>query len=119
MPASSASLRLALRSTDIEGFTALSGATSARVLVDALNRYFDSVATAVYQQGGDVDKFLGDGMLAFFQDPVSALRAALHIQRRVDAFNAQQISGRAISFPTRISLVTGLCLVARIGSSDL
>lgn len=34
------------------------------------------------------------------------------------AFNAQQISRRDISFPTRVSLVTGPCLVARIGSRD-
>lgn len=38
--------------------------TSSAELLDALNRYFDILATTVYGQPGDVDKFLGDGMLA-------------------------------------------------------
>jgi adenylate cyclase len=104
--------------TDIEGFTTLSETVPAAELFDDLNRYFDILATTVYGQRGDVDKFLGDGMLAFFEEPSAALHAAMLIQKRVDAFNDQQIVARQTPFPTRISLVTGPCLLARIGSRD-
>lgn len=104
--------------TDIEGFTALSETVPAAELLDALNRYFDILATTVYGQGGDVDKYLGDGMLAFFKAPSAALDGAMLIQKRVDAFNDQQIVARQTPFTTRISLVTGPCLLARIGSRD-
>lgn len=104
--------------TDIEGFTALSETVPAAELLDSLNRYFDILATTVYGQQGDVDKFLGDGMLAFFEDPAAALQTALLIQKRINAFNDQQLVARQTPFITRISLVTGPCLLARIGSRD-
>jgi class 3 adenylate cyclase len=107
---------LTILTTDIQGFTTLNARMSVDVLIDDLNRYFDMLATTVYQARGDVDKFLGDGMLAFFVSPVAALQAACRIQRRVAAFNALQASKQRPTFPTRLGLVTGPCLVARIGS---
>ncbi len=107
---------LTILTTDIQGFTTLNARMSVDVLIDDLNRYFDTLATTVYQARGDVDKFLGDGMLAFFVSPVAALQAACRIQRRVAAFNALQASKQRPTFPTRLGLVTGPCLVARIGS---
>ncbi len=109
---------LTILTTDIQGFTALNESIPSAALIDDLNRYFDMLATTVYQENGDVDKFLGDGMLAFFQSPEAALRAALRVQKRVDAFNAQQIAARRIPFATRLALATGTCLVARVGSRD-
>jgi adenylate cyclase len=49
--------------TDVAGFTRLSESLAPDVLVYNLNRYLDVLATTVYQSGGDVDKFLGDGMI--------------------------------------------------------
>jgi class 3 adenylate cyclase len=107
---------LTILTTDIQGFTTLNAQVPVNRLIDDLNRYFDTLATTVYQERGDVDKFLGDGMLAFFVDPRAALRAACLIQRRIVAFNALQASKQRPTFPTRLGLVTGPCLVARIGS---
>ena len=84
--------------TDIEGFTKLSETIPAPELLDSLNRYFDILATTAYGQRGDVDKFLGDGMLSFFEEPSAALHAALLIQKRVDTFNDQQIGRPADPF---------------------
>ncbi len=109
---------LTVLTTDIQGFTTLNDRMPTEALIDALNRYFDMLATIVYQEHGDVDKFLGDGMLSFFTQPVAALRAALRIQQRVTEFNAQEVLQQRVPFPTRLGLVTGPCLVARIGSRD-
>lgn len=104
--------------TDVEGFTRLSEAADPEVLLDSLNEYLNILATTVYQHRGDVDKFLGDGMFAFFEDPAAALHAALWIQQRVSAFNAQQIAGLRPPLPTRVGLATGISLVGRVGSRD-
>lgn len=104
--------------SDVQGFTTLSATRPAQPLMQDLNRYLDILATTVYQNFGDVDKFLGDGMLAFFQRPTAALQAALAMQRRIAAFNAQQVAHLRDPFPTRVSLVTGPCLIARVGSRD-
>jgi len=57
-------------------------------------------------------------MLAFFGSPLPALKAALLIQKRISAFNKQRIVVQHPPFITRIGLVTGPCLLARIGSRD-
>lgn len=100
--------------SDIANFTTLSEREEPNLLVASLNHYFDLLASAVYQEGGDVDKFLGDGMLAFFAEPSSALKAAVRIQSRVSHYDGE----RAVRFATRIALVTGPCIVARVGSRD-
>ena len=55
--------------SDLRGFTQLSQRVSAREVIDALNQAFDAQVAAVHAAGGEVLKFIGDGMLAIF--PVS------------------------------------------------
>ncbi len=69
--------------SDMRGFTRLADQLEPRALVDMLNRYFDCQAHAVQRHGGEVLKFMGDGMLAIFpvsgrtqQDVASAAAAA-------------------------------------------
>ncbi len=104
--------------TDVEQFSRLSEAVDPAVLLESLNRYLDVLATTVYQYRGDVDKFLGDGMMAFFEDPLAALRCALTILGRVAVFNAQQAAALRPTLPTRVGLATGISLIGHIGSRD-
>lgn len=73
---------------DIRGFTAYSSKISSFEVTQLLNDFFSIVCRAVEEEGGMVNKFLGDGYLAFFglynDDPKpceSAARAALRIQK--------------------------------------
>src|SRR3546814_4428720 len=62
------------------GFTALSEALEPRELIPFLNAYSGALVAAVHGEGGDVLKFMGDGLLAIFPvegDPAAACRAAL------------------------------------------
>jgi adenylate cyclase len=52
--------------SDMRGFTALADRLPANVLVDLLNRYFDCQVPAIAAHGGEVLKFMGDGLLAIF-----------------------------------------------------
>ena len=52
--------------SDLRGFTALSDRLPAETVVDILNRYFDCQVSAIRNHGGEVLKFMGDGLLAVF-----------------------------------------------------
>jgi adenylate cyclase len=66
-------IRAALLYADLRDFTALSEATQPAVMIAALDAWFDRVAGAVHAFGGEVLKFIGDGVLAIF--PVTRLPA--------------------------------------------
>src|SRR5215470_5342821 len=62
-------LHAAIWLSDMRGFTELADRLPPRILIDLLNRYFDCQVPAVTRRGGEVLKFMGDGMLAVF--PIS------------------------------------------------
>ena len=71
--------------SDIRGYTAFSERVDPEVVVEMLNLYFQHQAEIVQRHGGDVDKYVGDQLLAVFQgeDMVeNAVRAAIRIQER-------------------------------------
>jgi class 3 adenylate cyclase len=73
-------IRAALLYADLRGFTALSEATAPMEMIAALDAWFDRVAGAVHAFGGEVLKFIGDGVLAIFPvtgAPAAACEAAL------------------------------------------
>jgi adenylate cyclase len=73
-------IRAALLYADLRDFTALSEATEPTVMIAALDAWFDRVAGAVHAFGGEVLKFIGDGVLAMFPvtgAPAEACEAAL------------------------------------------
>lgn len=110
--------QLTILFSDVQGFSRLSDSVDPELLLDSLNQYLDILATTVYQARGDIDKFLGDGMLAFFEDPFDALHAAILLQKRVHSFNAQQVAALKPTLPTRVGLATGISLIGRVGSQD-
>ncbi len=75
--------------SDIEGFTAVSNEKEPRVVVDVLRHYLQEMTEIVLDRGGHVDKYLGDGLMAFWGAPVSepddaesACEAALRMHAR-------------------------------------
>src|SRR6185295_16004605 len=79
--------------SDIRGFTTLSEKLSAHEVVEMLNAYFTRACEPILAQGGTVDKYIGDAVMATFGSVVQypdharrALRAALGMQREAEAF---------------------------------
>jgi class 3 adenylate cyclase len=103
--------------SDIAGFVRLAEQLSPGPLLADLSLYLSILTQIVYRHGGQVDKYLGDGMLAFFMSAGEAVRAAREIHRSVAAFNAEQRDRRRPAFSTRLGLATGPVLLASIGSS--
>jgi adenylate cyclase len=54
---------------DVENFTAFAEETDAREVVEALNELFEAIVPCIHEQGGQVDKFVGDGLIAVFGAP--------------------------------------------------
>ncbi|MGA9431640.1 MAG: adenylate/guanylate cyclase domain-containing protein, partial [Xanthobacteraceae bacterium] len=69
-------IQAALLFADLRGFTALSDGNSPGVVILALDAWFDRIAGAIHAFGGEVLKFIGDGILAIFPVGAGTPRAA-------------------------------------------
>jgi adenylate cyclase len=105
--------------TDIVGFSRLAEQLDATTAADLLNRHFELLAGCVAETDGTVDKFLGDGMMAFWGAPVPqadhaerAVRSALLIRDRLQATDGLP------PLRLRLGLHTGPALVGNIGARD-
>ena len=111
--------------TDIADFTALSEQMDAAAVSQLLNRHFAILCAAVDAYGGTVDKFLGDGMMAFFGAPdrlkghaAAAVRAAAQIREDLAADNLSALEDGRPALRIRIGIHTGPAIVGNIGASD-
>jgi adenylate cyclase len=116
---------LTLFFSDVRGFTSVSEGMAVQTLVDALGEYLDVVVKALADHGGTVDKFMGDGVLAFFNAPIAApshvadaCHAALAVQAALAAHRDDWTRRGLPDFATRIGLHAGKVLVGNIGTPD-
>ncbi len=120
-------MELTVLVVDIEGFSTISEMVEVHYINQFLDEFFERITNAVFEQHGTVDKFLGDGMLAFFGDPVpvenhaqAAIRAALQMQREMVPLNLKWVASGLAAFEQgvriRIGLNTGPVVVGNIGS---
>jgi adenylate cyclase len=118
------SMKAAIWLSDLRGFTALSDRLAAETVVDILNQYFDCQVPAIRKHGGEILKFMGDGLLAVF--PIAkdggnlgevcgrVLEAAREAKADVDAM--QYPSGEGIErFRFGVALHIGEILFGNIG----
>jgi class 3 adenylate cyclase len=118
-------IRAALLYADLRGFTALSEATEPAAMIAALDAWFDRVAGAVHAFGGEVLKFIGDGVLAIFPvsgAPAEACEAALRAVIAARAGMAHLDSARQAQglppLPFGAALHVGEILWGNIGAVD-
>ena len=92
-------MQAAIWLSDLRGFTALSDRLPAETVVEILNHYFDCQVTAIRGHGGEVLKFMGDGLLAVF--PIDEyVGDASHVSARVlEAARESRTSVEALAFP--------------------
>ncbi|MES0824451.1 adenylate/guanylate cyclase domain-containing protein [Ruegeria sp. SCP11] len=87
--------KLAVLFLDMRGFTSRTTGQLPYDIVFLLNRFFDAIVPAITADGGVVDKYMGDGLLAVFEtsnaesSARAALRAAADVSRALDRFNQQ------------------------------
>jgi len=113
--------------SDMRGFTSLADRLPPQTLVDLLNRYFDCQVPAILGHGGEVLKFIGDGLLAIFplreaeadmrETCACALNAARQAQANIDAMDTGDL-GRAHGIRFGLALHLGEVLYGNIGSGN-
>ncbi|UQZ90003.1 adenylate/guanylate cyclase domain-containing protein [Deltaproteobacteria bacterium Smac51] len=119
-------LEVTIMFTDIRGFTTMSESLAPREIVSLLNRYFTRMTALVRQNGGTMDKFIGDALMAFWNAPVPvpnhprlAVETALAMQESLQRFNDEQREGGGKSLAMGVGLHTGKVFVGNMGSEEL
>ena len=108
---------------DIRGFTTRSEILPPEAVITLLNRYFEEVTGAIHRHEGTVDKFIGDGIMAFFGAPkaldnpsAAAVAAAQEMLDRLDGLNRQLAQEGQAPISIGIGLHSGDAVVGHVGS---
>lgn len=108
---------------DIRGFTSLSETEQPEKIVALLNRYFSAISEIIFGNGGTLDKYIGDGIMALFGAPTAspddarnAVKAAVEMQRKVAELNPQLKADGFAEIAIGVGLHTGVATVGYIGS---
>ncbi|HUC67005.1 MAG TPA: adenylate/guanylate cyclase domain-containing protein [Stellaceae bacterium] len=120
------SIHAVLWYADLRGFTSIADGTEGAVVIELLDDVFETLAAALRPRGGEVLKFLGDGMLAIF--PVTpaaaaatcraALDAAAEAMRALDSLNdRRRLAGKPVA-AVDVALHLGEVLYGNIGAAD-
>lgn len=107
---------------DLEGYTAFSNGRPAIETARYLNDLLACIGPAIEVHGGTIDKYIGDGVMAFWGAPElrqdharAACHGALAVAREVEAFNSQRRARGLDTCRMRIGLHTGMALVGNVG----
>jgi adenylate cyclase len=115
---------LTVFNSDIRGFTAMSEGTSAETIVEMLNEYFELMVETLFKYEGTLDKFMGDGIMAFWgaplahpDDPVRCVQCALDQMEVLGRFNRERIASGKPPLAVGLGIHTGPGVVGYVGSS--
>jgi adenylate cyclase len=119
-------IRAVLWYADIRAFTTLAEATPGEVVIELLDEVFEALTASLRLRGGQVLKFLGDGMLAIFpfEDAIAeqvcrqALDAAAEAMRAVDRLNAERRGAGKPIAAVDLALHLGEVLYGNLGAVD-
>ncbi|HEY7666789.1 MAG TPA: adenylate/guanylate cyclase domain-containing protein [Actinomycetota bacterium] len=109
---------------NVRGFTSLSERLEPEELIDGLNEHFAVMTDVVFRHDGTLDKYIGDGILAFFGDPIPfedhaerAVACALEMRQRLRSLRTRWTLQRDEELNVGIGISTGYVTVGNIGSA--
>jgi adenylate cyclase len=108
---------------DIRGFTTMSETMEPGRVVEILNEYFTRVTDVIFDNGGTLDKYIGDAVMAVFGAPISkgndaaaAVNSAMQIQRLLIELNRDAAARKWPELRVGIGINTGNAIAGNIGS---
>ncbi|GAB4512596.1 MAG: hypothetical protein Tsb0019_09390 [Roseibium sp.] len=111
--------------TDIAGFTSVSEGMSAKETAAFVNHHLSLLGAEIARQGGTIDKYIGDSVMAFWGAPehldnpaVPAVRAALGMARAIHEDNAARVVCGKAPVRIRIGIHVGPLVVGDIGAPE-
>lgn len=109
---------------DIRGFTSMSEGLSPERIVAILNRYLGTVTEAIFRNGGTLDKFIGDAVMAVYNAPLDvedyaykAVQTGLDIVEAVAGINGELKKEFGIEIACGVGVHSGRAVVGNIGCS--
>ena len=103
---------------DMVGFTAFAESRSPEVVVDMLNEVFGTCDAITRRFHGDIDKFIGDALVAVFADANDAVDAAESLQQTMAELNASRGQRGEPEVLLRVGLNSGTVIQGEIGTSE-
>ncbi|MGR3804695.1 adenylate/guanylate cyclase domain-containing protein [Marinibacterium profundimaris] len=111
--------------SDMEGFSALAERIASRELLERISTMLELVSRSVHRERGTIDKFVGDGVMAFWGAPAPledhawhACVAALRVQEELDRLNSTWRSAEAPEMRLRVGIHSDAVLVGNVGSRE-
>jgi len=110
--------------SDLEGFTTISEGLSPEDLTKLINEYLTAMTDIILDEGGTIDKYEGDAIIAFWNAPIDyqdhairAVRAALRCQKKLEELRPyfKETTGHIMKM--RIGINTGDAIVGNMGSN--
>lgn len=109
--------------SDLRDFTTLAERLETPEIVALLNDYFERMVDVVFEHGGTLDKYIGDGLMVYFGAPVAqedhakrAVCCAVAMQKKLTAYNAT-LAQPAAPLRMGIGIHSGTAVVGSIGAS--
>lgn len=103
---------------DVKGFTKMSQHLKPKAVIELLNTVYEVVTRRIYENGGDIDKFVGDAFYGIFKDPKDAIRAMLLIQKELEEKNKVREANGEILLQFRIGIHTGPVIRGNVGAHN-
>jgi adenylate cyclase len=111
--------------SDLQGFTSISENLDPETLIELLNDYLTAMTDIIHDEGGTIDKYEGDAIIAFWNAPleisehaVKAVRAAMRCQAKLQEMRPAFRKQIEAELHMRIGIHTGIAVVGNLGSHN-
>ncbi len=110
-------LELTIVFADIKQFTKMSLDLAPIEVIKNLNSVFEVATKIIYDNHGDIDKFIGDAFLAVFERPEEAVKASVLVQKGLETLNKQRVQENLVPIYFRMGIHTGPIIRGNVGGS--
>jgi adenylate cyclase len=117
--------RISVLFSDIAGFTSFTDKADPEEVQSVLEEYFNEMTTIVFNNKGIVDKYMGDGIMAFFENPENgvtsaqyAVKTAVEMQNKANELDGKYKKQNRFPFAVYVGIATGYAKVGNIGPPE-
>ena len=117
--------RITVLFSDIVGFTSFTDKADPAEVQAVLEEYFADMAGIVFENKGIVDKYLGDGILAFFENPPdgvtsaqASVKTAMEMMKKAEILDKKYKDQKRFPFAICVGIATGYAKVGNIGPPE-